>query len=62
MIENPDAKNITKNSAIWRESIPKNQRYAGTAVIERNNVPIRNELMSQLTLSKGILENMLCSV
>jgi hypothetical protein len=31
-------------------------------VIERNNVPIRNELMSQLTLSKGILENMLCSV
>src|ERR1700730_259933 len=31
----------------------------GTAVTAKNKVPIRNELMSQLTFSKGILENML---
>ena len=38
--------------------MPKNQRYAGTAVIERNSVPIRNELTSQLTRWKGICGNM----
>src|SRR5579864_8972931 len=38
--------------------MPNNQRYAGTAVIERNSVPIRNELTSQLTRWKGIRGNM----
>jgi hypothetical protein len=38
--------------------MPKNQMYIGTAVIERNNVPIRNELTSQLTRWKGICGNM----
>src|ERR1700757_5305430 len=38
--------------------MPKNQRYAGTAVIARNKVPIRNELTSQLTRWKGIRGNM----
>src|ERR1700749_1593206 len=38
--------------------MPKNQRYAGTAVTERNSVPIRNELTSQLTRWKGICGNM----
>lgn len=38
--------------------MPKNQRYTGTAVIERNSVPIRNELTSQLTRWKGICGNM----
>src|SRR5258707_10373334 len=39
--------------------MPKNQRYTGTAVIERNSVPIRNELTSQLTRWKGICGNMM---
>jgi hypothetical protein len=38
--------------------MPKNQRYTGTAVIERNSVPIRNELTSQSTRRKGICGNM----
>ena len=38
--------------------MPKNQRYTGTAVIERSSVPIRNELTSQSTRRKGICGNM----
>ena len=59
MTEKPHAKNIAKKRMTWNRSIPKNQRYAGTAVRARNNVPIRNELMSQLTFSKGMRENIL---
>ena len=33
--------------------------YKGTAVIDRNNVPIRNELMSQSTRWNGNRENMI---
>jgi hypothetical protein len=57
-MEKPHPRNITKKRMTWNRSIPKNQRYAGTAVSARNKVPIRNELISQLTLSKGIRENM----
>ena len=39
--------------------MPKIQRYAGTAVTDRNRVPIRNELTSQLTRWKGICGNMM---
>jgi hypothetical protein len=53
VIENPDAKSIKKNKTTWNQSIPKKYRYNGTAVSERNSVPIRNELTSQLTLLKG---------
>ena len=59
-MENPHAQNITTNSTIWNKSSPKKYRYAGTAVRERNKVPIRNELISQLTLSNGILWNIDC--
>src|SRR6266403_1585376 len=38
--------------------MPKKQRYNGTAVTDRNRVPIRNELTSQLTRWKGICGNM----
>jgi hypothetical protein len=57
VIENPQAQNITKKRTIWNKSMPKKYRYAGTAVSERNRVPIRNELINQLTLSKGIRAN-----
>ena len=59
MMEKPQAENIAKKRMTWNRSIPKNQTYGGTAVRASNNVPIRNELMSQLTFSKGMRENIL---
>ena len=59
VMENPQAKNITRNNTTWKVFSPKNHKYRGTAVTAKNRVPIRNELISQLTFSKGIRENML---
>ena len=50
----PVAASITKNRASWNQSIPKYQRYSGTAVSERKNVPIKNELVIQLMRSVGM--------
>ena len=50
----PVAANNTANTATWNQSIPKYQRYSGTAVSVRKNVPIKNELVVQLMRSVGI--------
>ena len=44
----PVAASNTKNRASWNQSMPKYHRYNGTAVSDRKNVPIRNELVVQL--------------
>ena len=44
----PIAASNTKNRASWNQSMPKYHRYNGTAVSDRKNVPIRNELVVQL--------------
>ena len=48
MMLKPVAASNTKNRASWNQSIPKYHRYSGTAVSDRTNVPIRNELVVQL--------------
>ena len=54
MMLKPVAASNTKNRASWNQSIPKYHRYSGTAVSERTNVPIRNELVVQLMRSVGM--------
>jgi hypothetical protein len=58
MFAGPKEYGIFKRPGSENQSMPKNQRYKGTAVIDRNKVPMRKELMSQLTRSKGIRGNM----
>src|SRR6202011_741666 len=41
-------------TAKWNQSIPKCQRYSGTAVSVKTKVPIRNELLVQLIRSVGM--------
>jgi hypothetical protein len=50
----PVAASNTANMATWNQSIPKYQRYSGTAVSVRINVPIKNELVVQLMRSFGM--------
>ena len=54
MMLKPVAASKTANTATWNQSIPKCQRYSGTAVSVRTNVPIKNELVVQLTRSVGM--------
>src|SRR5437879_1127903 len=51
---NPVAAANTANTARWNQSMPKCHRYNGTAVSVRTNVPIKNELVVQLTRSIGM--------
>ena len=44
----------TANRASWNQSTPKYHRYNGTAVSVRTNVPIKNELVVQLTRLIGM--------
>src|SRR4029077_11842244 len=51
---NPVAASNTANTARWNQSMPKCHRYNGTAVSVRKNVPIKNELVVQLTRLIGM--------
>src|SRR5262245_37844019 len=51
---NPVAASNTANTAKWNQSMPKCHRYNGTAVSVRRNVPIKNELVVQLTRLIGM--------
>ena len=50
----PVAASNTANMATWNQSTPKYHRYSGTAVSVRTNVPIKNELVVQLTRLRGM--------
>ena len=58
-MEKPHAQNIAKKSAAWNQLIPKCQTYAGTSVSEIIKVPMRKQLIGQLTFSKGMWRNIL---
>ena len=51
---NPVAISNIANTTRWKHSMPKCHRYNGTAVSVRTNVPIKNELVVQLTRLIGM--------
>ena len=51
---NPLAASKMANTAKWNQSKPKYQRYNGTAVRVRTNVPIKNALVVQLMRFAGM--------